>query len=45
MSHCSVSDDVPSSIRHRVHAQLIARLGKTMHGLGASPCLTLLAAI
>ncbi len=43
-SRLFVSHDVPSSIRRRVHAQLIAQLGETVRGLGASHCLTLLAA-
>ena len=43
-SRLFVSHDVPSSIRRRVHAQLIAQLGDTVRGLGATHCLTLLAA-
>lgn len=43
-SRLFVSHDVPSSIRRRVHAQLIAQLGETIRGLGATHCLTLLAA-
>ncbi|MEY3960091.1 MAG: hypothetical protein RIR14_745 [Pseudomonadota bacterium] len=43
-SRLFVSHDVPSSIRRRVHAQLIAQLGETVRGLGATHCLTLLAA-
>ncbi len=43
-SRLFVSHDVPSSIRRRVHAQLIAQLGESVRGLGASHCLTLLAA-
>jgi acyl homoserine lactone synthase len=43
-SRLFVSHDVPASIRRRVHAQLIAQLGETVRGLGASHCLTLLAA-
>lgn len=43
-SRLFVSHDVPSSIRRRVHAQLIAQLGETVRGLGPSHCLTLLAA-
>ncbi len=43
-SRLFVSHDVPSSIRRRVHAQLIAQLGETVRGLGASHCVTLLAA-
>ncbi len=44
MSHGSVSHDVPSSIRRGVHAQLIAQLGEMVRRLGASHCLTPLAA-
>ena len=43
-SRLFVSHDVPSSIRRRVHAQLIAQLGDTVRSLGATHCLTLLAA-
>lgn len=43
-SRLFVSHDVPASIRRRVHAQLIAQLGETVRGLGATHCLTLLAA-
>ena len=43
-SRLFVSHDVPSSIRRRVHAQLIAQFGETVRGLGASHCVTLLAA-
>ncbi len=43
-SRLFVSHDVPSYIRRRVHAQLIAQLGETVRGLGATHCLTLLAA-
>ncbi|MFM7655930.1 MAG: acyl-homoserine-lactone synthase [Paracoccaceae bacterium] len=43
-SRLFVSHDVPSSIRRRVHAQLIAQVGETVRGLGATHCLTLLAA-
>ncbi|NEY91221.1 acyl-homoserine-lactone synthase [Tabrizicola oligotrophica] len=43
-SRLFVSHDVPAAIRRRVHAQLIAQLGETVRGLGASHCLTLLAA-
>jgi acyl homoserine lactone synthase len=43
-SRLFVSHDVPSSIRRRVHAQLIAQLGDTVRGLGATHALTLLAA-
>jgi hypothetical protein len=44
MSLCSVSHDVPSSIRCGIHAQLIAQLGEMVRRLGASHCLTPLAA-
>lgn len=43
-SRLFVSHDVPSSIRRRVHAQLIAQLGESVRALGATHCLTLLAA-
>jgi N-acyl-L-homoserine lactone synthetase len=43
-SRLFVSHDVPASIRRRVHAQLIAQLGDTVRNLGATHCLTLLAA-
>ena len=43
-SRLFVSHDVPAAIRRRVHAQLISQLGDTVRGLGASHCLTLLAA-
>lgn len=43
-SRLFVSHDVPAAIRRRVHAQLISQLGETVRGLGASHCLTLLAA-
>jgi N-acyl-L-homoserine lactone synthetase len=43
-SRLFVSHDVPSSIRRKVHAQLISQLGDTVRGLGATHCLTLLAA-
>jgi N-acyl-L-homoserine lactone synthetase len=43
-SRLFVSHDVPAAIRRRVHAQLIAQLGGTVRSLGASHCLTLLAA-
>ncbi|MFN3642954.1 MAG: acyl-homoserine-lactone synthase [Gemmobacter sp.] len=43
-SRLFVSHDVPASIRRRVHATLIAQLGATARSLGASHCLTLLAA-
>lgn len=43
-SRLFVRHDVPSSIRRRVHAQLIAQLGETVRSLGATHCVTLLAA-
>ncbi len=43
-SRLFVSHDVPAAIRRRVHAQLISQLGETVRSLGASHCLTLLAA-
>jgi N-acyl-L-homoserine lactone synthetase len=43
-SRLFVSHDVPASIRRRVHAQLIAQLGESVRSLGATHCLTLLAA-
>jgi N-acyl-L-homoserine lactone synthetase len=43
-SRLFVAHDVPSSIRRRVHAQLIAQLGESVRSLGATHCLTLLAA-
>ncbi|TXI05388.1 MAG: N-acyl-L-homoserine lactone synthetase [Pseudorhodobacter sp.] len=43
-SRLFVSHDVPAAIRRRVHAQLIAQLGETVRSLGATHCLTLLAA-
>lgn len=43
-SRLFVSHDVPAAIRRRVHAQLISQLGDTVRGLGATHCLTLLAA-
>ena len=39
-----MAHDVPAGIRRRVHAQLISELGATSRSLGASHCLTLLAA-
>ena len=39
-----IRHDVPANIRRKVHAQLISELGATARGLGASHCLTLLAA-
>jgi acyl homoserine lactone synthase len=39
-----VSHDVPASIRRKVHAKLITELGTTVRDLGATHCLTLLAA-
>lgn len=44
ISLCSVSHDVPSSIRRGVHAQLIAEVGEMVCRLGASHSLTPLAA-
>lgn len=43
-SRLFVAHDVPSSIRRRVHAQLIAHLGTSVRELGATHCVTLLAA-
>ena len=43
-SRLFVSHDVPSSIRRRVHAQIIAQLGDSVRALGATHCVTLLAA-
>lgn len=43
-SRLFVSHDVPAAIRRRVHAQLIAQLGESVRALGATHCLTLLAA-
>lgn len=43
-SRLFVSHDVPASIRRRVHAQLISQLGESVRALGATHCLTLLAA-
>lgn len=43
-SRLFVAHDVPSSIRRRVHGQLIQQLGETVRSLGATHCLTLLAA-
>lgn len=43
-SRLFVAHDVPSSIRRRVHAQLIAQLGESVRSLDATHCLTLLAA-
>lgn len=43
-SRLFVSHDVPAAIRRRVHAQLISQLGETVRSLGATHCLTLLAA-
>ena len=43
-SRVFVSNDTPMSIRRRVHAQLIQQLGDTVRSLGATHCLTLLAA-
>ncbi|MES2970335.1 MAG: acyl-homoserine-lactone synthase [Pseudomonadota bacterium] len=43
-SRLFVSHDVPASIRRKVHAKLIMELGTTVRDLGATHCLTLLAA-
>jgi acyl homoserine lactone synthase len=43
-SRLFVAHDVPSSIRRRVHAQLIAHLGTAVRALNATHCVTLLAA-
>jgi acyl homoserine lactone synthase len=43
-SRLFVSHDVPASIRRKVHAKLITELGTTVRDLGATHCLTLLAA-
>ena len=43
-SRLFVAHDTPAAIRRRVHAQLIAQLGDTVRSLGATHCLTLLAA-
>lgn len=43
-SRLFVAHDVPSSVRRRVHAQLIQQLGESVRGLGATHCITLLAA-
>ncbi len=43
-SRLFVSHDVPAGIRRKVHAILIAEIGKTSRRLGAATCLTLLAA-
>lgn len=43
-SRLFVSHSVPASMRRRVHATLIAELGRAARELGASYCLTLLAA-
>ncbi len=43
-SRLFVAHDVPAGIRRRVHAQLIQELGSAARQLGASHCLTLLAA-
>jgi acyl homoserine lactone synthase len=43
-SRLFVAQDVPSSIRRRVHTQLIAELGASAREVGATHCLTLLAA-
>ncbi len=43
-SRLFVAQDVPSSVRRRVHTQLIAELGASAREVGATHCLTLLAA-
>lgn len=43
-SRLFVAHDTPAAIRRRVHTQLIAQLGETVRSLGATHCLTLLAA-
>jgi N-acyl-L-homoserine lactone synthetase len=43
-SRLFVAQDVPASIRRRVHTQLIAELGASARAVGASHCLTLLSA-
>lgn len=43
-SRLFVAHNVPAGIRRRVHAQLIAQLGDSVRALGATHCLTLLAA-
>jgi N-acyl-L-homoserine lactone synthetase len=43
-SRLFVSHDVPAAMRRRVHARLIQELGAAARNLGASHCLTLLAA-
>ena len=43
-SRLFVSHDVPASIRRRVHALLISEIGKSSRHLGATSCLTMLAA-
>jgi acyl homoserine lactone synthase len=43
-SRLFVAQEVPSSIRRRVHTQLIAELGASARSVGATHCLTLLSA-
>jgi acyl homoserine lactone synthase len=43
-SRLFVAHDVPSSVRRKVHAQLIQQLGDSVRALGATHCITLLAA-
>ncbi|MEY4872949.1 MAG: hypothetical protein RLZZ563_2279 [Pseudomonadota bacterium] len=43
-SRLFVSHDVPAAIRRQVHARLIAELGDATRSLGATHCVTLLAA-
>ena len=43
-SRLFVSHDVPASTRRKVHAVLIAEIGRSSRSLGAATCLTLLAA-
>ncbi|MCX8509684.1 MAG: N-acyl-L-homoserine lactone synthetase [Rhodobacteraceae bacterium] len=43
-SRLFVSHDIPASIRRKVHARLISEIGLAARALGASNCLTLLAA-
>ena len=43
-SRLFVAHDVPASIRRQVHARLIHEIGRSARDLGASQCITLLAA-
>ncbi|MCB2116911.1 MAG: N-acyl-L-homoserine lactone synthetase [Rhodobacteraceae bacterium] len=43
-SRLFVAHDVPAGIRRKVHATLIAEIGRSSRALGAASCLTLLAA-